>query len=71
MTENFYHRDAHLKDMEACVTNNPGGWEALDRAAFYPGGTHVGNTRQVGRIRVADIKSKARINKQLVIELED
>jgi len=35
------------------------------------GGTHVGNTSEVGRIRVVDYKSKGRINKRLVIELED
>lgn len=35
------------------------------------GGTHVANTREVGAIRVVDYKSKGRINKRLVIELED
>ena len=35
------------------------------------GGTHVGNTSEVGRIRVVDYKSKGRINKRLVVELED
>ncbi len=35
------------------------------------GGTHVGNTSEVGRIRIVDYKSKGRINKRLVVELED
>ena len=35
------------------------------------GGTHVSNTSEVGRIRVVDYKSKGRINKRLVVELED
>jgi len=35
------------------------------------GGTHVNNTSEVGRIRVVDYKSKGRINKRLVVELED
>lgn len=34
------------------------------------GGTHVANTSEVGRIRIVDYKSKGRINKRLVIELE-
>jgi misacylated tRNA(Ala) deacylase len=34
------------------------------------GGTHVANTREVGRIKIVDYKSKGRINKRLVIELE-
>lgn len=43
--------------------------EGLDLQA--DGGTHVGNTSEVGRIRVVDYKSKGRINKRLVVELED
>lgn len=35
------------------------------------GGTHVANTSEVGPIRVVDYKSKGRINKRLVVELED
>jgi len=35
------------------------------------GGTHVGNTSEVGRIRIVDYKSKGRINKRLIVELED
>lgn len=35
------------------------------------GGTHVDNTREVGRIRVVDYESKGRINKRIYIELED
>jgi len=34
------------------------------------GGTHVANTREVGRIRVVDYKSKGRLNKRLEIALE-
>ena len=42
--------------------------EGLDLQA--DGGTHVANTREVGRIRVVDYMSKGRINKRLVIALE-
>ena len=35
------------------------------------GGTHVGNTREVGTIRVAGYESKGRINKRIRIALED
>ena len=34
------------------------------------GGTHVHNTNEVGKIRVADYKSKGAINKRIYIELE-
>lgn len=34
------------------------------------GGTHVHNTREVGRVRVVDYKSKGKINKRIYIELE-
>ena len=34
------------------------------------GGTHVHNTSEVGKIRVADYKSKGAINKRIYIELE-
>ncbi len=34
------------------------------------GGTHVGNTREVGTIRVVDYQSKGKINKRLRIALE-
>lgn len=43
--------------------------EGLDLQA--DGGTHVANTSEVGRIRIVDYKSKGRINKRLVIELEE
>jgi misacylated tRNA(Ala) deacylase len=35
------------------------------------GGTHVANTREVGRIRVTGYESKGRINKRIRIELAD
>lgn len=35
------------------------------------GGTHVKNTSEVGKIRVADYKSKGAINKRIYIELRD
>ena len=35
------------------------------------GGTHVANTREVGRIKVADYKSKGAINKRIYIEIAD
>jgi len=34
------------------------------------GGTHVRNTNEVGRIRVADYKSKGAINKRIYVEVE-
>jgi misacylated tRNA(Ala) deacylase len=34
------------------------------------GGTHVDNTSEVGPLRIVDYKSKGRINKRLVVELE-
>lgn len=34
------------------------------------GGTHVKNTREIGRIRVADYKSKGAINKRIYVEVE-
>ena len=73
MTEKLYHPDAYLQEFEARVTMTMEGWVALDRTTFYlgDGGTHVGNSRDVGQIRVADSKSKGRINEHLVVELED
>jgi misacylated tRNA(Ala) deacylase len=35
------------------------------------GGTHVANTREVGRIRVTDYKSKGKINKRIEVAIED
>jgi misacylated tRNA(Ala) deacylase len=35
------------------------------------GGTHVGNTREVGRLRVVGTRSKGKANKRLEIELDD
>ncbi len=42
--------------------------EGLDLQA--DGGTHVANTKEVGPLRIVDYKSKGRINKRLVVELE-
>jgi misacylated tRNA(Ala) deacylase len=35
------------------------------------GGTHVHNTSEVGRLRVADYKSKGSINKRIYVEVQD
>jgi misacylated tRNA(Ala) deacylase len=35
------------------------------------GGTHVANTREVGRIRVTGYESKGRINKRIRLEVVD
>jgi misacylated tRNA(Ala) deacylase len=35
------------------------------------GGTHVANTKEVGRIRIADYKSKGKGNKRIAIVVED
>ncbi|MBL8131160.1 MAG: alanyl-tRNA editing protein [Anaerolineae bacterium] len=35
------------------------------------GGTHVNNTRAVGRMRIADYKSKGGINKRIYVRIED
>jgi misacylated tRNA(Ala) deacylase len=43
--------------------------EGLDLQA--DGGTHVANTREVGPIRIADYMSKGKINKRLVVELDE
>ena len=42
--------------------------EGLDLQA--DGGTHVANTSEVGPLSIVDYKSKGRINKRLVVELE-
>jgi misacylated tRNA(Ala) deacylase len=42
--------------------------EGLDLQA--DGGTHVSNTSEVGPIHIVDYKSKGKINKRLVVELE-
>lgn len=34
------------------------------------GGTHVANTREVGPMRIADYKSKGKINKRIYVELD-
>jgi misacylated tRNA(Ala) deacylase len=43
--------------------------EGLDLQA--DGGTHVANTGEVGHLRIVDYKSKGRINKRLVVGLEN
>jgi misacylated tRNA(Ala) deacylase len=35
------------------------------------GGTHVGNTREVGVMKIVEYKSKGKINKRIYVELED
>lgn len=35
------------------------------------GGTHVANTREVGLLKVADYKSKGRINKRITVQLQE
>jgi misacylated tRNA(Ala) deacylase len=42
--------------------------EGLDLQA--DGGTHVANTREVGRIRIVDYKSKGKINKRIEVVIE-
>jgi misacylated tRNA(Ala) deacylase len=44
--------------------------EIVDLDLQADGGTHVANTREVGRVRVADYKSKGAINKRIYIELD-
>ncbi len=43
--------------------------EGLDLQA--DGGTHVTNTREVGTMRIADYKSKGKINKRIYVELDE
>ena len=43
------------------------GMSGLDLQA--DGGTHVNNTSEVGELKVADYKSKGKINKRIYIEL--
>jgi len=43
--------------------------EGLDVQA--DGGTHVANTREVGRIRIVDYKSKGKINKRIEVAISD
>ena len=43
--------------------------EGLDLQA--DGGTHVANTAEVGKIKIANYKSKGKINKRIYVEIED
>ena len=43
--------------------------EGLDLQA--DGGTHVNNTREVGKIKITNYKSKGGINKRIYVEIED
>jgi misacylated tRNA(Ala) deacylase len=43
--------------------------EGLDLQA--DGGTHVGNTKEVGNIHIVDYKSKGAINKRIVVALDE
>jgi misacylated tRNA(Ala) deacylase len=44
--------------------------EIVDLDLQADGGTHVANTSEVGRIRIADYRSKGKINKRIKIELD-
>jgi misacylated tRNA(Ala) deacylase len=85
MGEWLFQTEAYVREFQAQITAVEGGTVALDRTAFYPGGggqpadrgwlqadggTHVANTREVGRMRVVDYKSKGRLNKRIEIVLE-
>jgi misacylated tRNA(Ala) deacylase len=35
------------------------------------GGTHVANTREVGKMHIVDYKSKGKINKRIYVELDE
>jgi misacylated tRNA(Ala) deacylase len=35
------------------------------------GGTHVANTAEIGAIRVVDYKSKGKINKRIIVEIDE
>jgi misacylated tRNA(Ala) deacylase len=45
--------------------------EIADLDLQADGGTHVANTREVGSIRIIDYKSKGKINKRLVVGLDE
>jgi misacylated tRNA(Ala) deacylase len=45
--------------------------EITDLDLQADGGTHVANTREVGSIRIIDYKSKGKINKRLVVGLDE
>ena len=34
------------------------------------GGTHVNNSREVGKVRIVNYKSKGKINKRIYVELD-
>ena len=34
------------------------------------GGTHVNNTREIGKVHISDYKSKGKINKRIYLSLE-
>jgi misacylated tRNA(Ala) deacylase len=44
--------------------------ELVDLDLQADGGTHVANTAEVGQIRIADYKSKGKINKRIYVELD-
>ena len=44
--------------------------EIVDLDLQADGGTHVGNTKEVGRIRVTDYKSKGAINKRIYLAVD-
>jgi hypothetical protein len=65
-TELLYLRDASLRTFEppSWRRTNPGG-------ARQDGGTRVGRTDEVGRIRVVKTESKGKGNKRIRIEVVD
>lgn len=75
MVEYLCHKDSYLKEFETVVNgiNHEEGAVSLDKTAYYAAGgrTHVLNTKEVGKIKVTDYKSKGKNNKRIYIELED
>jgi Ser-tRNA(Ala) deacylase AlaX len=67
MTEVLCHSDSYMREFDARVVETTPKGVGLDLQA--DGGTHVANTRDVGRIRVVGHESKGRINKRLRIEV--
>lgn len=55
MTKKLYYQDPYLKEFDAKVLKVAGNKVFLDQTCFYPwGGGQVGDTGEIGGIRVAD-----------------